>query len=110
MGLFDRVLSPRDRGKDQARKAPGAYARFMDPGNSGRRPSNDDESFTVNPPREPTAREQNLKDSRMPDQSEMTKPVEKARWEKQRDAKSEAQGQGSYISNRPYTRPDEDNF
>jgi hypothetical protein len=70
----------------------------------------EDEIFTVNPSRPLTAREKNIKNQEIPSIVSQTKPAEKARWEKQRDAKSEAQGQGSYISNRPYTRPDEDNF
>jgi hypothetical protein len=112
MGLRNKALSPRDRGKDKNRAAGSfdhsAYNRYLS--DRGDRPSKDDESFTINPSREPTAREKNLKNSRIPDQSEMTKPVEKARWEKQGDAKSKAQGQGSYTSSRPYTRPDEDNY
>lgn len=109
MGLRDRLRAPRDRGKDQSRTFDHAtYNRYLS--DRGDRPSKDDETFTVNPSRPSTAREQAIHDLPMPDQRDGAKSTLDQRIAAKKAKSSNGSTQGSYISARPYTRPDEDNF
>jgi hypothetical protein len=119
MGVFDRLRTPRDRGRDQsrnptisdlARASKFDYAAYHSYGREERPSRDDDWSTPTNPTREPTEREKNIKNLEIPSLISQTKPVELAQWEKRAIAKHNAQSQGSYLPGRTYTRPDEENF
>jgi hypothetical protein len=119
MGLFDKLRAPKDRGGDSRRKptindlaraSKFDFAAYNDYGSRYNTPENEDDVFTVNPSRPLTEREKNIKNQNIPSIISTTKPVYKTRAERQAIAKHNAQGQGSYLPGRSYTRPDEENF
>jgi hypothetical protein len=120
MGLRDKLRSPKDRGGDKrrnptisdlARASKFDYAAYNSYGRDDRPSNGDDWSTPTNPTREPTAREKNIKNQEIPSIISQTKPRTLEPWEKREAEKQKTQAKYSgYTSERPYQRPDEDNF